>query len=1322
LSPYSILVPFVLIVGTNVVQNAFEDLQRYKGDRELNQRIYLVQKNGAFKEKLNKKLQVGDLLYLKEDQEVPADCLLLATSDIEDGICFVETANLDGESNLKQVQSLKATYKQDEKTLCGFKAYIRAEPPNSILDQFKGNIIFPDSSGNLTVKPVTDPSVIPLDNKAILLRGVTIRNTKFAYAVIVYAGKRTKLALNQLAPSFKLSITEKVLNWFTFMVFVLVALIQVVFTVVSTCLERRDNPGMWYNPVNPTPGYSVDAVYVSFGYFVMLSYFIPISAFVNFEISKLSNAGFMITDNEMRSKKGLPMKVKSTHLADEMSRIHYVFSDKTGTLTQNKMVFQKCVVGTRVYDDAGSGSLKNVDHPEATNFMLAMALNHQVLPELRPGSDIPHFGAPTPDEIALVKGAWKNGIELHSRTKMGLGIKFTGGFHVCPGTRGASDQVFIFKVLATFAFSSLRKRSSVVIEMPTGEVILFCKGADDKMWDLMSKKHLDKKEKAMLEKQLTDYSVTGLRTLVFGYKLIPQDEWAPFFARWNSALSLLGDDHDREVGLLMDEMEQNLLLQGATAIEDKLQDGVPWAIDYLCKATIKVWMITGDKQETAENIAKSCKLIAGQTLLRVVNAKDTAHCAQMISDEAVRAGSIERKSLVIDGKSLLYALLDHGDALLELASICETVVVCRADPIQKAGVVTLVKKGTKKVCLAIGDGANDISMLQAAHVGVGIYGKEGTQAARTADFAIHNFQHLPRLLAVHGRYNLLRNSLMFEYSFYKNIALIGPQVWFSVFSFFSAQTFFDDWLMSWYNQLINGLPPIAMSLFEKDLREDVLLKNPQVYRELRDGMYFTWKSFGRWMLSALWGSLIIYFASFLVYPVLESSGLVDDLWSASTIVFVGGIWAMLLRGALAEGYWVWTTFAFFGIAILLTWVLYCIESAIVLFFPRFYGTMNIILATPVCWLLWPVMSVAVVFPDFLWITIQREYFPWEWQILQDQWLKNKKNGTDHSSEPAADPASPTPLKENLHGQRPSEFIEKQPPPDRSTSSSSSSDGSGDIKIRKITRSLKPKTRPRGASYEQETDTKENMLTGHHVYEVENGQPSPTTRKRTLSSIKKKDQIEMVGGGPPVGAGVGGVFDDGDEGGLPPGTSTNGPPGTASSNPKGKRDKSPSKGVLPALSLQKSKGDTTDAGAPSPKKNPEAIRDKTTSKLQSLSRSTKSKKNTLEDNGAPAPTSTAGRKRLSLTLPKNKKAVDPGPDKGMQECLANVTSLSESNVTRTEAQMLDSTLITSEGNGRSGARSSDGSSSSSSSSSSSPSTCDSPNADIKPEDPQKLTRC
>jgi len=549
LSPYSILVPFILIVGTNTVQCAFEDLQRYRGDREVNSKTYLAQKNGNFELKRNKDLAVGDLIYLKEDEEVPADCLLLATSD-DDGVCYVETANLDGETSLKQVQALKATYKMTDQQLKAFKALIRVEAPTSILDRFQGNMVLPDKNGNLENKSIDDPSVIPLDVKSILLRGVTLRNTKFAYGIIIYAGKRTKLALNQLAPAFKLSMTEKTVNLFTFWVFVLVALIQIVFTIVSTILERRSNAGMWYLPLFTS--YEVDAVYVSFGYFVMLSYFIPISAFVNFEISKLSNAGFMIADNDMKSKKGVAMKVKSTHLADEMSRIHYVFSDKTGTLTQNKMVFMKCIVGDKIFEDAGTGSLKNDSSASVTTFLLAMATNHQVIPEQRNGkaNGMPHYGAPTPDERALVKGAWKNGIELHTRTKLGLGIKFTAG-KLCPGSNTPSDDIQNIKILATFPFSSLRKRSSVVIEMPTGEIVLFCKGADDKMWELIPKKHMQTKDRAQLEDQLSKYSITGLRTLVFATKVIPKDIWGPFSARWNAALAQTGEEHDRQVCFLL---------------------------------------------------------------------------------------------------------------------------------------------------------------------------------------------------------------------------------------------------------------------------------------------------------------------------------------------------------------------------------------------------------------------------------------------------------------------------------------------------------------------------------------------------------------------------------------------------------------------------------------------------------------------------------------------------------------------------------------------------------------------------------------------------
>ena len=228
-------------------------------------------------------------------------------------------------------------------------------------------------------------------------------------------------------------------------------------------------------------------------------------------------------------------------------------------------------------------------------------------------------------------------------------------------------------------------------------------------------------------------------------------------------------------------------LLGATAIEDKLQDGVPDTIHTLQTAGIKIWVLTGDRQETAINIGMSCKLISEDMTLLIVNQDNStatrdnlAKKLNAVRNQNATGTELESLVLIIDGKSLTFALEKEMEKLfLDLAVSCKAVICCRVSPLQKALVVKLVKRHLKALLLAIGDGANDVSMIQAAHVGVGISGVEGLQAARSADVAIGQFRYLRKLLLVHGAWSYQRISRVILYSFYKNIAMFMTQFWVS---------------------------------------------------------------------------------------------------------------------------------------------------------------------------------------------------------------------------------------------------------------------------------------------------------------------------------------------------------------------------------------------------------------------------------------------------------------------------------------------------------------------------------------------------------------
>eukprot|EP01126_Amoeba_proteus_P062321 TRINITY_DN8456_c0_g1_i16.p1 TRINITY_DN8456_c0_g1~~TRINITY_DN8456_c0_g1_i16.p1 ORF type:complete len:587 (-),score=124.71 TRINITY_DN8456_c0_g1_i16:61-1821(-) len=469
---------------------------------------------------------------------------------------------------------------------------------------------------------------------------------------------------------------------------------------------------------------------------------------------------------------------------------------------------------------------------------------------------------------------------------------------------------------------------------------------------------------------------------------ISKQEYDLFSKVYSSATKAI-DRREEMLDQCMDDIESQLSLQGCTAIEDKLQENVSWTIDYLIRAGIKVWMITGDKQETAENIAKSCKLIKeNSTLVRVVEAQHSNDCRDMFQTARKVLRTETNVSLVIDSMSLVFALVEFREELLEIGQKCSSVIVCRAEPLQKAQVVALLKNGTKKICLAIGDGANDVSMIQEAHIGVGIWGEEGSQAARNSDFSVRQFKHLARLITVHGRYNMMRTALMVEFSFYKNLAMFFVQFWFASYCRWSAQTFYDDWVMAGFNTVLVSAPPLVLAMFEKDLTENTILQYPEAYKELRDGLYFTPRTFLRWFCSALWHSTVFYFLFLFALPdTMNSSGLTGNLWTSSTLVATAAIITIVFKAALVTKYWVWPSHVGYWCSLLLMFSLFLIESSWLDSFPRFYQVMIFVASSPWLWFFIPCTTVACLVPDIVQEHLQREFYPWKYQMIREKAIR-----------------------------------------------------------------------------------------------------------------------------------------------------------------------------------------------------------------------------------------------------------------------------------------------------------------------------------------------
>ncbi|CAK6433193.1 unnamed protein product [Pipistrellus nathusii] len=497
------------------------------------------------------------------------------------------------------------------------------------------------------------------------------------------------------------------------------------------------------------------------------------------------------------------------------------------------------------------------------------------------------YEAESPDEAALVYAARAYQCTLQSRTPEQVMVDF------------AALGPLTFQLLHILPFDSVRKRMSVVVRHPLShQVVVYTKGADSVIMELLSVASPDgaslTKQQVMIrektQKHLDDYAKRGLRTLCIAKKVMSDTEYEEWLR--NHFLAEASIDNREE--LLLESamrLENKLTLLGATGIEDRLQEGVPEAIEALHKAGIKIWMLTGDKQETAVNIAYACKLLEPDDKLFILNTQSKDACEVLmgtilkelqkknpVSPEkaclsedvpyqpsAPRASGL-RAGLVVTGKALEFALQESLQRqFLELTACCQAVVCCRATPLQKSEVVKLVRNHLRVMTLAIGDGANDVSMIQVADIGIGISGQEGMQAVMASDFAISQFKHLSKLLLVHGHWCYTRLSNMILYFFYKNVAYVNLLFWYQFFCGFSGTSMTDYWVLIFFNLLFTSAPPIIYGVLEKDVSAETLMQLPELYQSGQASEAYLPLTFWITLLDAFYQSLVCFFVPYYTY-------------------------------------------------------------------------------------------------------------------------------------------------------------------------------------------------------------------------------------------------------------------------------------------------------------------------------------------------------------------------------------------------------------------------------------------------------------------------
>uniref|UniRef100_A0A8C7DM04 Phospholipid-transporting ATPase n=1 Tax=Oncorhynchus kisutch TaxID=8019 RepID=A0A8C7DM04_ONCKI len=857
--------------------------------------LFKVLRNGAWEIVHWAKVGVGEVVKAANGDHLPADLVILSSSEPQ-GMCYIETSNLDGETNLKIRQGLQITSEiKDIDSLMRLSGRMECESPNRHLYEFVGNI------------RLDGHSTMPLGPDQILLRGAQLRNTQWVHGVVVYTGHDTKLMQNSTRPPLKLSNVERITNFQILLLFGCLLAISLVCSIGQTIWKYQYGNAAWYMDLNCKNGGAANFGLNFLTFIILFNNLIPISLLVTLEVIKFTQAFFINWDTDMLYEPtNTPAVARTSNLNEELGQVKYIFSDKTGTLTCNVMQFKKCTVAGVAYghstqssEEAGFNDpslLENLqsNHPTAPvilDFMTMLAICHTAVPERTDDTIV--YQAASPDEGALVRAAANLGFVFSGRTPDSVIIQ----------ALGAEEK---YELLHVLEFTSTRKRMSVIMRTPSGKIRLYCKGADTVVYDRLAD---SSRYKEITLKHLEQFATEGLRTLCFAVAEISEStyqQWLEVFHRASTALQNRALKLEESYELI----EKNLQLLGATAIEDKLQDKVPETIETLMKADIKIWILTGDKQETAINIGHSCKLLTKNMGMLVIN-EDTldatretlSHHCGMLGDALYKENDF---ALIIDGNTLKYALtFGARQYFLDLALSCKAVICCRVSPLQKSEVVEMVKKQVKVITLAIGDGANDVGMIQTAHVGVGISGNEGLQAANSSDYSIAQFKYLKNLLLVHGAWNYNRVSKCILYCFYKNIVLYIIEIWFAFVNGFSGQILFERWCIGLYNVIFTALPPLTLGIFERSCRKENMLKYPELYKTSQNAMGFNTKVFWAHCLNGLFHSVILFWVPLTAFQhdTVFGNGKTPDYLLLGNMVYTFVVITVCLKAGLETSSW-----------------------------------------------------------------------------------------------------------------------------------------------------------------------------------------------------------------------------------------------------------------------------------------------------------------------------------------------------------------------------------------------------------------------------------
>lgn len=965
LDPVSGYLGLMFMLCISAVKCGYEDYKRHKEDIKTNSKLAYVYERGGYVAKKWEELRTGDIIEVQTDMEFPADVVLIETDTI-DGRCRIETSVLDGEIDLKTKTSVELT------NLKNSSFVLEVTPPTMDLTTF---------SGKLT----TDDDAIPLCIENFVPRSCILRASPSVRAVIVYAGENTKLVLNSVKPAFKLTEIDTFLNR---LVIVLLTFLIILCVIYSLCyyfwsIKHLSDRYLYLDELKVH-----DYITSVFSWFVLFNPIIPLCVYSSIDLVRFCLA-MMITLDFKMCEGTKNSKCRNSDLVSSIGRVTHIFSDKTGTLTKNILKFKAVgfeseMIGIfqpglfidesiPVYEDNSESEnserlvgldthfikwiCENHDRQDIRSFLLTICLcnsastapnfKHQPLddikelfPNYEPSFDLPpvdvvakfphiiSYQTSSPDEIALLHLARECGYIFYNSTQDAVHVIINGDLR-------------IFERRVVFPFHSKRKRMSVVCRIDN-EYKLLVKGADNIVTSISTTSQ-------NIITRINDMAEYGLRTLVFAQKTIP--DVGKLYKEFSEAkLQVIGSE--QAVFELANKYEVDLFAYAVSGVEDQLQENVQGTLFKLRLANISIWMLTGDKLNTSLNIALTSGLRQKSDTVHVIDTIDIAN-----HFESLKGSDLKNSVLAIENKALNLIIdnLNIAEEFFSLAIETKAVICARCEPSQKGNIIRQFRRvNSKAITLAIGDGGNDVDMIRAANIGIGVEGKEGTEAVTSSDFSIPSFRHLGRLLLVHGRWCVNRISLLIKLTFYKCSIVVIVQMLYGLFNGFSATSAFDSGFISLYNIIFTIPQLFFICIFEQDLDSSFAMAVPQVYKDLQKTGGLSFLELGGYYLLSLFHSSVVFF-----YIYFESSSVLLD---GNNATFDHVIFTQIAG---------WTLLIVFTFALLLRFrsvslthvflYLFCIavyaavEEIYSFMIPELYGIMDILFTIPRVWLQIPII-------------------------------------------------------------------------------------------------------------------------------------------------------------------------------------------------------------------------------------------------------------------------------------------------------------------------------------------------------------------------------